>query len=63
MHITVMTTEYVKAINSQLSHGLDFEKKYIESTLNKMLKVELGAKSSRSRNHLLILKNAKNELR
>ncbi len=42
MHITVMTTEYAKAINSQLSHGLDFEKKYIESTLNKMLKVELG---------------------
>lgn len=37
-----MTTEYVKAINSQLSHGLEFEKKYIESTLNKMLKVELS---------------------
>ena len=42
MHITVMSSEYVKAINSQLSHGLEFEKKYIESTLNKMLKVELG---------------------
>ncbi|VVB88839.1 Uncharacterised protein [uncultured archaeon] len=42
MHIKVMSIEYVIAINSQLSHGLDFEKKYIESTLNKMLKVELG---------------------
>jgi len=42
MHITVMSSEYVKAINSQLSHGLEFEKKYIESTINKMLKVELG---------------------
>ncbi len=37
-----MTSEYAKAINSQLSHGLDFEKKYIESTINKMLKVEMG---------------------
>ncbi len=37
-----MTTEYAKAINSQLSHGLEFEKKYIESTINKMFKVELG---------------------
>ena len=37
-----MSSEYVKAINSQLSHGLEFEKKYIESTINKMLKVELG---------------------
>ncbi len=37
-----MTSEYAKAINSQLTHGLDFEKKYIESTINKMLKVELG---------------------
>ena len=42
MHITVMATEYAKAINYQLSHGLEFEKKYIESTINKMLKVELG---------------------
>ncbi len=42
MHIIVMSSEYVKAINSQLSHGLEFEKKYIESTINKMLKVELG---------------------
>ena len=38
----VMPSEYVKAINSQLSHGLESEKKYIESTINKMLKVELG---------------------
>ncbi len=37
-----MSSEYVKAIDSQLSHGLDFEKKYIESTINKMLKVELS---------------------
>lgn len=37
-----MSSEYAKAINSQLTHGLDFEKKYIESTINKMLKVELG---------------------
>ncbi len=37
-----MPSDYVKAINSQLSHGLEFEKKYIESTINKMLKVELG---------------------
>jgi len=36
-----MSSEYVKAINSQLSHGLEFEKKYIESTIIKMLKVEL----------------------
>ncbi len=42
MHIIVMSSEYGKAINSQLSHGLEFEKKYIESTINKMLKVELG---------------------
>jgi tetrahydromethanopterin S-methyltransferase subunit G len=38
-----MSSEYyAKAINSRLSHGLEFEKKYIESTINKMLKVELG---------------------
>ncbi len=37
-----MSSEYAKVINSQLSHGLEFEKKYIESTINKMLKVELG---------------------
>ena len=42
MNITVMSSEYVKAINPRLSHGLDFENKYIESTINKMLKVELG---------------------
>lgn len=42
MHIKVVSSEYVKAINSQLSHGLEFEKKYIESTINKMLKVEPG---------------------
>lgn len=37
-----MSTEYVNALVSQLSHGLEFEKKYIASTINKMFKVELG---------------------
>ncbi len=37
-----MSTEYVKAINTQLSRGLEFEKKYIASTINKMFKVELS---------------------
>jgi len=37
-----MSTEYVKILKSQLSHGLEFENKYIVSTINKMLKVELG---------------------
>ncbi|MCX9011438.1 MAG: hypothetical protein OIN66_09990 [Candidatus Methanoperedens sp.] len=37
-----MSTEYMKVLKSQLSHGLEFEKKYIASTINKMLRVELG---------------------
>jgi hypothetical protein len=37
-----MSTEYVKAINTQLSRGLEFEKKYIASTINKMFKMELS---------------------
>ncbi len=36
-----MSAEYAKAINSQLSRGLEFEKKYITSTINKMFKIEL----------------------
>jgi len=36
-----MSTEYVNALKFQLSHGLEFEKKYITSTINKMFKVEL----------------------
>jgi len=36
-----MSNEYVNALKFQLSHGLEFEKKYITSTLNKMFKVEL----------------------
>ena len=36
-----MSTEYVSALKFQLSHGLEFEKKYITSTMNKMFKVEL----------------------
>jgi len=31
----------VNALKFQLSHGLEFEKKYITSTMNKMFKVEL----------------------
>lgn len=42
MNNRVMSTEYVKAINTQLSRGLEFEKKYIASTINKMFKVELS---------------------
>jgi hypothetical protein len=36
-----MNTEIVKVLDYQLSHGLDFEKKYIDSTINKIFKVEL----------------------
>ena len=36
-----MSTEYASALNFQLTHGLEFEKKYITSTMNKMFKVEL----------------------
>lgn len=36
-----MTAEIVKVLDYQLSHGLDFEKKYIDSTINKIFKVEL----------------------
>ena len=36
-----MSTEYVSALKFQLTHGLEFEKKYIASTMNKMFKVEL----------------------
>ena len=36
-----MSTEYANALNFQLTHGLEFEKKYIISTMNKMFKVEL----------------------
>jgi len=36
-----MSIEYMNALKFQLSHGLDFEKKYINSTMNKMFKVEL----------------------
>lgn len=36
-----MSNEYVNALKFQLSHGLEFEKKYITSTMNKMFKVEL----------------------
>ena len=36
-----MSTEYIKALTFQLSHGLEFEKKYITSTIKKMFKVEL----------------------
>ncbi|HJH28540.1 MAG TPA: hypothetical protein C5S51_02425 [Methanosarcinaceae archaeon] len=36
-----MSTEYVSALKFQLTHGLEFEKKYITSTMNKMFKVEL----------------------
>ncbi len=41
MHI-FMSTEYAKILKSQLTHGLEFENKYILSTINKMLRVELG---------------------
>lgn len=37
-----MSSEYAKVLNTQLSQGLELEKKYIASTINKMLKVELG---------------------
>ena len=37
-----MSTEYMHVLKSQLSHGLDFEKTYIASTMRKMFKVELG---------------------
>lgn len=37
-----MSSEYVKLLKFQLSHGLEIEKKYIAATINKMLKVELG---------------------
>ena len=36
-----MTIEYLNALKYQLSHGLEFEKKYISLTMNKMFKVEL----------------------
>ncbi len=36
-----MSNEYVNALKFQFSHGLEFEKKYITSTMNKMFKVEL----------------------
>ncbi len=36
-----MSAEYVSALKFQLTHGLEFEKKYITSTMNKMFKVEL----------------------
>jgi len=36
-----MSIEYMNALKFQLSHGLDFEKKYINLTMNKMFKVEL----------------------
>jgi len=36
-----MNAEIVKVLDYQLSHGLDFEKKYIDSTINKIFKVEL----------------------
>lgn len=38
----IMSTEYMDVLKSQLSYGLDFEKKYIASTMRKMFKVELG---------------------
>ncbi len=37
----IMSTEYVSALKFQLTHGLEFEKKYIASTMDKMFKVEL----------------------
>ncbi len=42
MHVIIMSSEYAKVLNTQLSQGLELEKKYIASTINKMLKVELG---------------------
>ena len=41
MQYLVMSTNYVNALKSQLSTGLEFEKKYIASTMDKMFKVEL----------------------
>ena len=38
--LIVMTTEIVKVLDYQLSHGLEFEKKYIDSTIKKIFKVE-----------------------
>lgn len=37
----IRSTEYANALNFQLTHGMEFEKKYITSTMNKMFKVEL----------------------
>ena len=37
-----MSAEIVKVLDYQLSHGLEFEKKYIDSTINKIFKVELS---------------------
>jgi len=37
-----MNAENVKVLDYQLSHGLEFEKKYIDSTINKIFKVELS---------------------
>ena len=36
-----MPTNCMNALKFQLSHGLEFEKKYITSTITKMFKVEL----------------------
>ncbi|GEM_PF-2844616 len=36
-----MSIEYVNALKSQLARSLEFEKKYIASTMSKMFKVEL----------------------
>ena len=36
-----MTAEIVRVLDYQLSHGLEFEKKYIDLTINKIFKVEL----------------------
>ena len=36
-----MSVDYMTALKSQLSHGRDVEIKYINSTMNKMFKVEL----------------------
>lgn len=42
MHNRVMNAENVKVLDYHFSHGLEFEKKYIGSTINKMFKVELS---------------------
>ena len=41
MLCSIMSNDYVSALKFHLSHGLEFEKKYITSTINKMFKVEL----------------------